>query len=87
MMGSGEIIYEKVYASPRPPQKISFRDNWLKELGSEVAGGGEDSQQPTNPTKDQKTIVRTRDLFCLSNHPVRVFRKSKTILTWLRKHQ
>ena len=24
MMGSGEVIYEKVYASPRPPPKISF---------------------------------------------------------------
>ena len=44
-MGTGEIIYEKVYMSPRPPPKISFLDNWRKELGSEVAGGGEDSQQ------------------------------------------
>ena len=40
MMGSGEIIYEKVYASPRPPPKISFKDNWVKELSSEVVGGG-----------------------------------------------
>ena len=37
MMGSGEIIYEKVYASPPPPPKISIKDNWMKELGSEVA--------------------------------------------------
>ena len=44
VMESGEIIYEKVYASPRPPPKISFKDNWMKELGSEVAGGSEDSQ-------------------------------------------
>ena len=44
-MESGEIIYEKVYASPRPPPKISFKDNWIKELGSEVAGHGESSQQ------------------------------------------
>ena len=49
MMGSGEVIHEKVYASPRPPPKISCKDNWMKELGSEVAGGG------TNPTKDQKS--------------------------------
>ena len=48
MMGSGEVIYEKVYASPRPPPKISFKDNWMKELGSEVAGGGKD------PTENQK---------------------------------
>ena len=33
-------FYEKVYASSRPPPKISFRDDWMKELGSEVAGGG-----------------------------------------------
>ena len=39
MMGAGEIIYEKVYASPRPPPKMSFTDNWRKKLGSEVAGG------------------------------------------------
>ena len=45
VMVSGEIIYEKVYASPRPPPKITFIDNWLKELDSEVAGGYEDSQQ------------------------------------------
>ena len=44
-MEFGEIIYEKVNASPRPPPKISFKVNWMKELGSEVAGGGEDSQQ------------------------------------------
>ena len=33
MIGTGEIICEKVYASPRPPPKISFEDNWMKELG------------------------------------------------------
>ena len=45
VMESGEIICEKVYASPRPPPKISFKDDWMKELDSEVAGGSEDSQQ------------------------------------------
>ena len=44
-METGEIIYEKVFASPRPPPKISFKDKWMKELGSEVAGKGESSQQ------------------------------------------
>ena len=57
MMGTGEIIYEKVYASPRLPPKISFKDKWMKELGSEVAGGGKDSQQ-TQP-KTTNPIVRT----------------------------
>ena len=51
MMKSGEIKNEKVYASPLPPPKISFKDNWMKELGSEVAGSGK--RLPTNPTKDQ----------------------------------
>ena len=37
MMGTGEVIYEKVYASPRPPPKISLKHDWMKELGSEVA--------------------------------------------------
>ena len=57
MIGSGEVIYEKVNASPLPPPKISFKDNWMKELGSEVAGGGKDSQQ-TQP-KTKHPIVRT----------------------------
>ena len=52
MMGTGEIIYEKVYASPRHP-KISFKDSWMKELGSEVAGGNEDSQQTNQKPKIQ----------------------------------
>ena len=39
MMETGELIYEKVYAY------ISFKNNWMKELDSEVAGGSEDSQQ------------------------------------------
>ena len=45
IMETGETTHGKVYASPRPPPKIPFKDNWMKELGSEVAGGGKDSQQ------------------------------------------
>ena len=48
VMKSEEIIYEKVYASPGPPPKISLRNNWMKELGSEVARQAE-SSQPTQP--------------------------------------
>ena len=51
-METGEIIYEKVFASLRPPPMISFKDNWMKELGSEVAGGGEDSQETQPKTKN-----------------------------------
>ena len=33
----GKVIYEKVYASLRPPPKISLKHDWMKDLGSEVA--------------------------------------------------
>ena len=29
VMKSGDIIYQKVYVSPRPPQTISYKDNYL----------------------------------------------------------
>ena len=36
-METGEVIFEKLYASLRPPSKISLKHDWTKELGSEVA--------------------------------------------------
>ena len=36
-METGEVIYEKVFASFRPPPKISLKHDWMKELGSEHA--------------------------------------------------
>ena len=36
-METGDVINEKVYASPRPPPKISLKHDWKRELGSEVA--------------------------------------------------
>ena len=58
-METGEIIYEKVYASPLPPPKISLRHDWMKELGSEVALQAEGSQptQP-NPNPNHDRTVR-----------------------------
>ena len=47
-METGEIINEKVYESPRQHPKISLRNDWMKELGSEVARKAEGSQ-PTQP--------------------------------------
>ena len=35
-MESGEVIYEKIYAPPRPPSKISLKHDWMKELGPEI---------------------------------------------------
>ena len=34
-METGEVIYEKVYASPRPRPKISLKHDWKSEWGSE----------------------------------------------------
>ena len=45
VMESGEIIHQKVYVSPRPPPTVSFNDNWMKELDSEVAGSNKDTQR------------------------------------------
>ena len=36
-METGEVLHEKVYASPRPPPKISLKHDWMKDLGREVA--------------------------------------------------
>ena len=66
-METGEIIYEKVYASPRPPPKISLKHDWMKELGSEVARQPEgevarqaQSFQPTqsNPNPNHDRTVK-----------------------------
>ena len=58
VMESGEIIYEKVYVSPRPPPKISFKDNWMQELDSEVAESSKDSQRikPKPKTQLSRTV-------------------------------
>ena len=36
-MKTEEVLYEKVYMSPRPPPKISLKHEWKRELGSEHA--------------------------------------------------
>ena len=36
-METGEVLYEKVFMSPRPPPKISMKHEWKRELGSEHA--------------------------------------------------
>ena len=47
---TGEIIYEKVYESPRQPPKIYFRETWLDEgIGPRSCSTSE--RFPTNPTK------------------------------------
>ena len=53
MMETGEIIYEKVYASHGPPPKISFEDNWMEELGSEIVWCSKDTQRIQPKSKTQ----------------------------------
>ena len=45
VMKSEEIRYQKVYVSPRPPQKISYKDFWMCDLDSDIAGSSKDTQQ------------------------------------------
>ena len=52
-MESGEGKNQKVYVSPRPPPKISFKDNWMKELDSELAGSSKDTQRIRPKLKSQ----------------------------------
>ena len=69
---TGEVTYEKVYMSPRPPPKISLKHDWKRELGSEDAQRPEgqvvqqyrsfQSNQPNpNPSHDRtgQPVVRT----------------------------
>ena len=46
-MKTGEVIYEEVYMSPRPPPKISLKHDWKRELGSE------DAQRPEGQVVQQ----------------------------------
>ena len=46
-METGEVIYEKENASPRPPPKISLKHDWKRELGSE------DAQRPERQVVQQ----------------------------------
>ena len=45
---TGEVLYEKVCMSPRPPPKISLRHEWTRKLGSKVVRQpeGEAARQP-----------------------------------------
>ena len=45
VMKSEEIIYQKVYVSPRPPPTISYKDNWTCVLDCDVARSSKDIQR------------------------------------------
>ena len=52
-MKSEETIYQKVCVSPRPPPKISYKDNWICDLDSDVAGSSKDTQRIQPKPKSQ----------------------------------
>ena len=73
-METGEVIYEKVYMSPRPPPKISLKHEWKKRIGFRTVARqpeGEVARQPSrsfqsnqpipNPSRDRsgQPVVRT----------------------------
>ena len=53
VMKSEEIRNQKVYVSPRPPQKISYKNNWMCDLYSDVAGSSKDTQRIQPKPKTQ----------------------------------
>ena len=58
-MKSEEIIYQKVFVSPRPPPKISCTDNWMCDLDSDVAGNSKDTQRiQSKPQTQLSSTVR-----------------------------
>ena len=61
VMESGEIMYEKVYESPRPLPKISLRNDWMKELDSEVAGSSKHTQRIQPKPKKLSRTERPMD--------------------------
>ena len=69
-MEKGEVLYEKVYASPRPPPKISLKHEWKRELGSEHAhrsevgqlcGSFQSNQPILNPIRERTVRPVIRD--------------------------
>ena len=60
-MKTGEVLYETVYMSPRPPSKILFKHEWKRELGSEhaqrsevghLSGSFQSNQTTLNPIRE-----------------------------------
>ena len=54
----GEVKYEHVYMSPRPPPKISLKHEWKRELGSEHAQQSEEHVvQPSRSFQSSQPIL------------------------------
>ena len=76
-METGEVFFEKVYMSPRPPPKISLKHEWTRDLGSDHAQRAEagqlsrsfQSNQPTlNPIRERSGRPDiTHDMICVQD--------------------
>ena len=60
-MKTGEVLYEKVYMSPRLPPKISLKHEWKRELGSVHAQRSEAGQLSRSFQSNQPTLNPNRE--------------------------
>ena len=60
-METEEVLYEKVYVSPRPPPKISFKHEWKRELGSEHVQRSEVEQLSSSFQSNQPILNPIRE--------------------------
>ena len=60
-MKTGDVLHEKVYMSPRPPPKISFKHEWKRELGSDHAQCAEAGQLSRTFQSNQPTLNPIRE--------------------------
>ena len=60
-METGEVIYEKVYMSPRLPPKISLKHEWKGKLGSEHGQRSEVGQLSRSFQSNQPTLNPIRE--------------------------
>ena len=58
---TGEVLFEKVYMSPRLPPKISLKHEWKRELGSEHAQRPEGGQRSRSFQSNQPTLNPIRE--------------------------
>ena len=63
---TGEVLYDKVYMSPRLPPKISLKHEWTRELGSKVVQQpeGETVRQPEGEVVRQTKLFQSTQLKC-----------------------
>ena len=55
-MKTGEVLYEKLFMSPRLPPKISLKHEWKRELGSDHAQRAEAGQLSRSFQSNQPTL-------------------------------